>query len=324
MAEMCAALAMLAGVMLGWGALAQAESDPRAPYLELQRRDQILFEAGWRLATGNALFCDRSAPSIGALLSDALTYPEPAAARAALGLRGDIVVQAVAKGSPAAHRHLPVGAALTVLDDRDIAAAFPPTEPRWQRLAAVNTALERALARDNVVELAWDEPDGAFAFARIRAVPACAVRFEVSGIGTRAVADGNRVVFGDRFPGFDWPEDEFAAAVAHELAHNLLGHREWLDRAGRSRTNVRFTEDEADRLAPWLLANAGYDPAAAVRLMQRWGPDHDGGLLRKRTHAGWKDRAEAIADELPLVTSALAAGSGKADWRSGFRRSTGS
>jgi hypothetical protein len=130
------------------------------------------------------------------------------------------------------------------------------------------------------------------------------------------------VVFGDRFPGFDWPEDEFAAAVAHELAHNLLRHRAWLDLRGRSRANIRLTEDEADRLVPWLMVNAGYDPGAAVRFLRRWGPGHDGGLFRKRTHSGWDERAAAIAAESPLIEAARDA-SGKADWRRQFRRTTG-
>lgn len=282
----------------------------------------MLFRAGWRLTTGNAPFCARTIPAIGALLLDTTTYPDPAAARAAFGLQGDIAVQAVATGSPAAHRQLPVGASLTRLNNRELAADFPPAQPAWKRLMAITAALEQALQRDREVEVAWQEPDGAFAFARIGSVPACASRFEVTGIGDRAAADGERVLFGDRFPGFDWPEEEFAAAVAHELAHNLLGHRAWLDRHGRSRSNIRRTEHEADRLAPWLLANAGYDPAAAVRLMRRWGPEHGGGLFRKRTHAGWDERADMMAAELPQVERARA-NADKADWSRYFRRDTG-
>ena len=315
------ALAGLAGALLALAAPSLAATMPD-PYRTLQERDQKLFTVGWRLATGNAPFCDHTMPTIGILLHDLQSYPDPAAARTAYGVSGDIAVQAVASGSPAAQRRVPVGASLTVIGQSDTAEAFPVTEPPWQRLLEVEQAIERDLVRQGMLELAWSEPDGAFAFARIRPVAACATRFEVSGIGQRAVADGERVVFGDAFPGFGWPEDQFASAVAHELAHNLLGHRIWLDRVGRSRAKIRLTEDEADRLAPWLLANAGYEPAAAVGFMRRWGPGHDGGLFRKRTHAGWDERAETIAAELPLIEAARAA-SGKADWRRQFRRTTG-
>lgn len=299
--------------------LAQLLADP---YRTLQQRDQTLFAVGWRLVTGNAEFCDRTVPAVGILLHDLHAYPDPAAARIAYGVRGDIAVQSVAPGSPAAQGNVTVGASLTEIGRIRVAQAFPATRPRWQRLRAVDTAIERDLARYGMVDLAWDNPAGGASFARLRPVPACPSRFEVSGIGARAAADGERVVFGDAFPGFGWPEDQFASAVAHELAHNLLGHAAWLDRVGRSRANIRLTEEEADRLAPWLLANAGYDPAAAVAFMRAWGPRHDGGLLRKRTHAGWDERAAIIAAEVSLVEAARTA-SGRADWRRGFRRTTG-
>ncbi|WP_324261916.1 hypothetical protein U4960_01855 [Altererythrobacter sp. H2] len=319
---MRALLAIIAGAMLVLASPPLARAGQASPYLFLQQRDQALFHAGWRLVTGNAPFCTRTVPATGLLLHDAATYPDPPAARAALGLAGDVAVQAVAAGSPAARSNVPVGATLKRLEARDLAAAFPPSQPPWQRLLEIEAALEQALARAGEAKLTWEEAGGSLASAAVRSVPACHSRFEVTGIGERAAADGERVLVGDRFPGFDWPEEEFAAAVAHELAHNLLGHRAWLDRHGRSRSNVRRTEEEADRLAPWLLANAGYDPAAAVRMMRRWGPDHGGGLLRKRTHAGWDERAEMIAGELPLIDRARAS-EGRADWSRYFRRETG-
>ncbi|MCP5392203.1 MAG: hypothetical protein H6920_11355, partial [Sphingomonadaceae bacterium] len=97
----------------------------------------------------------------------------------------------------------------------------------------------------------------------------------------------------------------------------ILRHPQWLSAHGRKRRDVRETEREADRMMPWLLANAGYDPQAAVRFMQRWGPKNDGGLLRKRTHDGWDERVDIIAAELPLIRAAMAGG-GEADWTQRF------
>lgn len=328
------ALAGLAGALLALAgpSLAATKSDP---YRVLQQRDQKLFAVGWRLATGNAGYCDKAVPAIGVLWQDLSTYPDPAAAGRALGVLGPVVVQAVATDSPAAAARLSVGDTLDGIGvERHgvelsqvrivrVADSFPETDPRWKRLAALQLQMDRIMQRDGEIVLVWQDRDPEiFIKTTFDTVPACATRFEVSGIGERAVADGERVVFGDRFPGFGWPEDEFAAAVAHELAHNLLRHRTWLEQHGRSRANIRQTEDEADRLVPWLMANAGYDPGAAVRFLRRWGPGHDGGLFRKRTHSGWDERAAAIAAELPLIEAARDA-SGKADWRQQFRRTTG-
>jgi hypothetical protein len=132
-------------------------------------------------------------------------------------------------------------------------------------------------------------------------------------------ADGARVVIGIDFPAFTYDEPEFAALVAHELAHNVLGHDAWLDANGRSRLHVRRTEREADRLMPWLLANAGYDPAAAARFWRQWGKRHDAGLLMVRKHDGWDEREEFVAAEVPLIAD-LMAREGRADWAAHFRR----
>lgn len=307
------ALALACLVVLASPAHAAGEG-----YRALQALDARLHEAGWRLTTGNAPFCGDTVSATGLLLHDAAAYPDPAEARAALGLTGDIAVQAVASGSPAAQAGLVADATITAIGASD-PALQPITEPRWQRLQAIRDALDAALAQGGEVALAWHRPGGDRATAHVGSMPACPSRFEVAALGSRAVADGTRVVLGDRFPGFAYPEDEFAAAVAHELAHNLLGHRAWLDAQGRSMRNVRLTEREADRLAPWLLANAGYDPAAMARFMARWGPRHGGGLFRKRTHEGWDERVEAIEAELPLIAAARDQAV-KADWSARFRR----
>lgn len=296
--------------------LAQAQADDS--YGTLQALDARLHEAGWRLATGNAAFCRDVVPATGLLLNDAAAYPDPAAARAALGLAGDIGVQAVATGSPAARAGLTPGTTVTAIGGAD-PSARPIADPRWQRLQAIRDALDATLARNGAVTISWRMAGAMPVSATVASVPACRTRFEVAALGNRAVADGDRVVFGDRFAGFAYPGDLFAAAVAHELAHNVLRHRAWLDANGRSQRNVRRTEREADRLAPWLLANAGYDPTAMAAFMARWGPRHGGGLFRKRTHEGWDERVDAIKAELPLI-AAVRSASGAADWAVHFRR----
>ena len=127
------------------------------------------------------------------------------------------------------------------------------------------------------------------------------------------------MIFGIEFEGFSYAEPMFAAAVAHELAHNVLNHADWLDANKRKRRNIRKTEREADRLMPWLLANAGYNPRAALDFMNKWGPRHDRGIFRARTHDGWDERAEFIEEELVKV-EALIEQYGEADWSKYFER----
>lgn len=288
----------------------------RAQISRFQDADQRLQDVGWQLARGNVGFCPKVVPSIGLQLQDMASYGAPAIARKALGLKGDFAVETAARGSPAA-----ANGALT--RNREIVALerFDPNQwpagpsMDWQRLVKAHDHIEAMLTEHGGIALGF--ADGSA--VRLLPVEVCATRFELMGDGAKAVADGSRVVIGINFPAFAYDEPVFAALVAHELAHNVLGHDAWLDRNGRNRKHVRRTEREADRLIPWLLANAGYDPAAGVTFMQQWGSQHDAGLSLLRKHDGWDERAEFIAAELPLIAE-LMGREGRADWTAHFRR----
>jgi len=315
---------MLAGALLALPFAARAdEPSPRIDYAaqrvaigRYQDVDQRLQDVGWQLARSNAAFCPRVLPAIGLQLQDMASYGSPKIARAALGLTGDFAVQTAARGSPAA-----LSGAFA--RNREIAGLerFDPNHwpansaMDWKRLVRAHDHIEAMLTEHGGIAITF--ADGSQ--ARLQPVDVCATRFELMGEGTKAVADGARVVIGIDFPAFAYDEPVFAGLIAHELAHNVLGHDAWLDRIGRNPNNVRRIEREADRLIPWLLANAGYDPAAGEAFMTKWGTQHDAGLRFRPKHDGWDERAEAIAAELPLVRTLLAR-EGRADWATYFRR----
>jgi hypothetical protein len=289
----------------------------RAAIARFQNADQRLQDVGWQLVRGNVGFCPRVVPSIGLQLQDMASYGAPAIARRALELERDFAVETAARGSPAAAS----GAFTRNREVVRLESFDPNTWPSdgvmdWRRLVLAHDHIEAMLTEHGGITIAF--ADGGE--ARVEPVEVCATRFELLGAGKTAVADGARVVIGIDFPAFAYDEPKFAAVVAHELAHNVLQHDAWLDRNGRSNRHVRRTEREADRLMPWLLANAGYDPAAAVAFWEQWGRKHDSALLSLRTrHDGWDERAEFVAAELPQIT-ALMAREDKADWRVHFRR----
>ena len=289
----------------------------RAAIGQFQDADQRLQDVGWRLARGNVGFCPKVVPSIGLQLQDMASYGAPAIARTALGLTGDFAVQTAARGSPAALS----GAFTRNREITSLERLDPNHWPAgkamdWHRLTWAHDHIEAMLVEHAGIAIGFADGEA----ERVAPVEVCATRFELMGEGTKAVADGARVVIGIDFPAFAYPEEEvFAALVAHEFAHNLLEHDAWLDRNGRSRRNLRRIEREADRLIPWLLANAGYPPSAGVTFMTRWGARHDAGFLILRNHDGWDERAEFIAAEVPQVET-LMAREGRADWRIHFRR----
>ena len=289
----------------------------RAAIGRYQDADQRLQDVGWTLAKGNVAFCPKVVSSIGLQLQDMASYGAPAAARLALGLKGDFAVQTAARGSPASlSGEFTRNREITRLDRFDPNQWPAGKALEWQRLVRAHDHIEAMLTEHGGIAVHFADGPA----VRVQSVPVCASRFELMGAGDKAVADGERVVIGVGFPAFKYAEEPvFAGLVAHEFAHNVLGHDAWLDRNGRQAKHVRRIEREADRLIPWLLANAGYDPEAGVTFITRWGSKHDSGLRLRMGHDGWDERAEAIALEVAQV-KALMASEGKADWATHFRR----
>lgn len=310
--------------LAGLPAAAQADTDlsrvdlsaERAAIEAYQDFDQKLQDVGWKLVRGNAEFCERAIPSIGLQLQDMASYGLPAIARAALGLTGDFAVQTAARGSPAAMSGaFPANREIVRLERFDPNGWEAGKKLYWQRLTRAHNHIDAMLTEHGGIEIAFADGET----ARVRPVDVCASRFELMGSGDRAVATGDRVVIGIEFPAFAYAEPVFAGVVAHELAHNLLGHSAWLDRNGRGRRNVRLTEREADRLMPWLLANAGYDPRAAAQFIETYRPTSGSILFIPGTHQKWRDRAELVEGEIAQIELLLER-TGKADWRTHFRR----
>ncbi len=300
---------------------AQARTAPdlgaeRAAIELFQARDQRLQDIGWKLARANAPFCAHTVWASGLQLQDLASYGAPDIARAALGLKRDFAVQTAAAGSPAAQS----GAFRSNREIARLGDVDPNTWPAsdrldWRRLMRAHDHLDEVLARDRTITVTFADGET----ASLAPVEACATRFELSGEGDRAVAEGTRVVIGMGFAGFAMSEDMLAAAVAHELAHNLLGHKARLNAEGRSKGAIRETEREADRMMPWLLANAGYDPAAAAVFLRDFRPASGGLLFIPGTHDRWKRRVESVEDELPAIAAALSR-HGTADWSKRFTR----
>jgi predicted Zn-dependent protease len=135
--------------------------------------------------------------------------------------------------------------------------------------------------------------------------PACRSRFQISideldAFGTDTIW----VKLSSAMVDFAKTPDALAAVMAHELAHNVLGHR----KAGIGADARRAQELAADRLAPYLMAGAGYDPAAAVVLYRRFKAKRLGGLFTSPTYPGWGQRVRAIEAEVARIAELRAYG----------------
>ena len=287
-----------------------------SPYAEFQRREGLLFDTGWKLARANRDICARTENSIGLLIHDAANYSKPADVRRALSLAGDIGVQAVAAGSPAARAGIVPNRTLFAIDRALVEERWKPTRPTVERTLKVEEAIADSL-KDGRIGLALNNRGGETV---VLGVKTCAAKFRLIP-GDEVYAGPHTVFLGADFMGFGLPRDAFAAAVAHELAHVLLDHPNRKEAEGWNWVRTRQSEREADRMMPWLLWNAGYDPQAAADFLRAWGPKHGGGLLRKRTHDGWDERLAMVTAEIASLRRQVKQNGwkpGEADWSQRF------
>jgi hypothetical protein len=269
-----------------------------------------------RLVTANAPICPEATPAPGLVLH-AIDQYEPAyrpGARAAFGFAAPVAVETVVPGSAADRAGVRANDALVAVAGRRLDANEASATSSAHRDAAQTLMEAQPAAQPLSLTLLRDRRERAVTIAPS---PGCRSRFElVLGPGLIADADGQVVRIGVRFFAL-YSDDQVAAVVAHELAHDILRHRARLDAAhvdrgllgevGRNQRLIRRTEDEADRLSIHLLRNAGYDAQIAIQFWGEEAPKIDGGVFRSRTHAGGRSRAKAMAAELAAIPAGAGA-----------------
>lgn len=299
-------IARLMPLLLLTAAAPAKDAAPAPAFFEaLRAADLRLATIAYRLTTANAPLCDVLQPQIGMPIHALTQYAPPARASAAsvFGFESLIGVEAVVAGAPAQRAGIAANDSLVAVGDVALPGAPPANAPenaasRDSAEAAIAAAPLRQPLRLTVLR------KGQRQSIAVTPVTGCRSRFEILlGSGLDASADGSVVQIGERF--FEgYTDAEIAVVVSHELAHNILRHRARLDAAkinrgllaelGRNGRLIRETEDQADLLGIYLLANAGYDPMSAPNFWRKKGGAVDGGLFRSRTHASSKARAETL------------------------------
>lgn len=299
-------------------AVAKPAIEQNAALSDLRASDLRVLSVGYRLATANAPFCRTTENAAGLTLHHIGQYPDAAAARASFGFARDYTVLALVGDGPAALAGIRADDAVVTLNGKpfapspaDLAAIDQPVA---YRPVAWADAKLRAALDDGPIILTLLR-DGQVFDATITGTPACRSRFELRPSGDYgASADGDIVGITSAMLGFMIDDDELAAILAHEMAHNLLEHRRRLNEAGIQRgllqqlgRNARLTlatEIEADRLSIWLMANAGHDPAGAIRFWTRYGKQRGKGIFSAPTHYRWKKRVDLFEAEIAKVAVA--------------------
>lgn len=269
----------LLGVLLaalGIGCAVPAAATTRAPhgaFEKLRTQDLRVATVAYRLAIANKKLCrDTLTPQPGLILHSLEQYGPADRAEAArsFGLGPHITVMAVVEGSPAAMAGLVADDQLVSVNGRDLSVGAAPLQaPTRASVDRAEHIIVEELKKGPIVlrvSNARNDRD-----VRFRADVGCPTNVElVPGDDVNAWADGDRVVVSTGMLKRSRTDDDLALVIAHELAHNLLHHRQ---RLGSARSlflaseavaaMMRETEEEADRLAVMLVAAAGYDLGGA-------------------------------------------------------------
>lgn len=292
-----------------------AARDQVADLLLLQAVEARVASIGHRLAVSAGDLCDAQAPLSGIQLHDASQYDRGALGDLSRAFGGGAwpKVLAIAGDSAAARAGVQPNDSILAIDGKVIPATR--TFGRYDRVGAALALLDAGLA-DGRVTLAI-ERGGSRQNVEVAADRGCASRFQVRiGSGMQGKADGNYVEVTTGLIAFAPDDAELAAAMAHELAHNILRHRAKLDAAGirrgilqnfgRNARLTRETEVEADRLSVHLLDRAGYPMGAAVAFWERF----RGAIFTfgDNTHPGGKERVAVLRAEIAKVEAAKARG----------------
>ncbi len=291
-----------------------AQAEPKAADVEAYRalaaQDLRLATIGYRLASANAPFCPNLVRNMGWVLHDEGQYPDLATARQAFSFRQPVSIAAIVAGGPAEKAGMKIGDGFVAAEDGIFVYGATPKRhiASRERLETVKKVIAGTLATDSPVQVTMDraateENQAGFEKFTLNPPAICASEFWVDPRKkTDAGADGDRVRITTGMMAFTANDHELAAVAAHELAHNILGHPPMLATIRKRKTaEIRKTEQEADRLSIWLMANAGYDPSAAIQFWQRYGPAKSQGLFAARTHLPWRERIAMLQAEIAMM-----------------------
>ncbi len=283
--------------LIASAAQATPETD-RAALLALQATDLRVATVAHRLSTANIAICPNQTPQLGFSLHALAQYGGTfrAGAKALFGLRGDPAILAIVPSGAAASAGLEVGDALIAVGATRLGGATVTPKQSYDAVREAESALDNG-PKTRPLKLTIRR-GGAEQTINVYAKPGCTSRVVVEPGGKlNAYADGTYVKLTSGVAEYAADEGELAAIIAHEMAHNILGHQAKLDANGRSRANILETEIEADKFSVRLLSGAGYDPRIAARFWERFGKKTGAGIFATGTHLRTKARVALLEEE---------------------------
>ena len=254
----------------------------------------------YRMATANAQLCNRPEMLTGMILHDITQYePErrDEVSRAFALHLGFGVLQLV-PDSAAARAGLRIDDEIIAVDGTNVQdpAAERTNSSSLRRMESFLQLLQARLSRGSTELLI--RRNGQTQAIDVRGEQGCGGQLSLAASPRlNAWADGRHIILTTAMDSFAQSDDEIAFVIAHEMAHNILGH---LTRTGSigifGLPRARNYELDADAFAIRLMRGARYRPAAAISFLER---------SRRRfwwslslSHPGFGSRIRAVTAEI--------------------------
>ncbi len=329
-----ASLLLAASLLVSACSTAPVKTVPNAPEKKVQppqeidalsaliaRQDRI-YRVAAPLMVKNAPLCRSFArPLLGFTAKNLYSYPAELtpAAESALKLDDRLRVMQVLDGSGAMRAGIRAGDILQSIQDQPL-----PLGAQAENEAARLLAPLIKNATDISVVILRQERSIRLT---IPLTAACAFSMEIGNSPqVNAYADGRRIMITRGMLDFLSSDEELAVILAREIAHNILQHAASqqmtatmasmidallplkpdtaaLGSRGGLRPMPAKADQEADRLAMYLLARAGYDPAATERAIGKIAQAHPASQILTYTalHPWTPERRQSIQTTLSEI-----------------------
>jgi len=290
-----------------------------APALRtLQDADERVARISYRLLVKGAELCPLKQAISGFSIHHITQYrkKDQAAAAVSFGLGDHPIVLTVAEGSAAERVGLRPGDAILAVNGAETQTLFESrTEHSYAGVQKFEAMLEEAMAQ-GPVELRY----GRDKEQRVVALePEYGCRSRVQVVPTRALrgrADGVYVQVSTGLVDFARDDDSLALWIAHEIAHNIFEHRKHLNgvprgllgMVGKNAARIRATELEADYVALYMMALAGYDISKTPEFWRKLGKRSGGWLSSSPTHPSWGARSQRAEETIAEIVAKQARG----------------
>jgi Zn-dependent protease with chaperone function len=294
----------------------------------LLARQERVYRVAAPLMVKNAPLCRAQArPLLGFTAKNRYSYPAELApaVESVLGLDERLRVMQVLEGSGAMRSGIRPGDILLSIQEQPL-----PLGAQAESEAARLVAPLLKNAADVTVSVSREDRPLKLI---IPLTTACAFSMEIGNTTqVNAYADGRRIMVTRGMLDFFSHDEELAVILAREIAHNVLQHSGSLQMAattasvidallplqpdpaalsgrGGLRPLPAKLDQDADRLAMYLLARAGYDPGASERTMEKLAQAHPASQVNTylALHPWTTERRQLIRNTLTEIRQKQAA-----------------